>query len=238
MKGYIKVPCARGELECHPPCPGYRWVKATRGPPLSTIEEARKRATAGPWTVRAGSAWQAFSKSAQSVVLSGFGRNDEPSANVRLAVHCRNNLPRLLAAIKAREAALREWVDALDAGEPNEDCLALRRKWCGTAIELDAAVKAAWALLTDQCHKFWPARCEGHEIAGMLLEPLLPMEGACGSVYIRCVVTGATAAWNRAAELGWVLDRKGKPFQAYYSPEGLGTISGTPVDEEAVHAPA
>ena len=50
---------------------------------------------------------------------------------------------RLLDAVKAREAALREWVDALDAGEPNEDCLALRRKWCGTAIELDAAVKAA-----------------------------------------------------------------------------------------------
>ena len=98
--------------------------------------------------------------------------------------------------------------------------------------------QAAWALLTNQCHKFWPARCEGHEIAGMSLEPLLPMTGSPGAVYILCAVTGATVAWNRAAELGWVLDRKGKAFQAYYSPEGLGTISGPPVDEEAARAPA
>lgn len=96
----------------------------------------------------------------------------------------------------------------------------------GRCEYLAGSRRAALAFLVDQWHKFWPPRCEGHAIAGMVLEPLQPMEepSASAGQYIRCVITGQMLAWNNAVKAGWVLDRKGKPFEAYYSPDGLGTM--------------
>ena len=86
---------------------------------------------------------------------------------------------------------------------------------------------AALAFLMDWRHKFWPARCEGQVVGKMLLEPLQPApEGtASAGQYIRCAITGQVLAWNEAVKAGWVLDRNGKAFEAYYSPLGLGTMA-------------
>ena len=63
--------------------------------------------------------------------------------NAALLAHCRNNLPRLLAAVKAERDALNAWREALDAGCLNGEGLRLRRAWLATHAERDAAIEAA-----------------------------------------------------------------------------------------------
>lgn len=45
--------------------------------------------------------------------------------------------------------------------------------------------------------------------------------GLAGEIKVTCCKTGKRAMWNDAACDGWVADANGKPFHAYYSPEGL-----------------
>ena len=64
-------------------------------------------------------------------------------ADAKLAAHCRNQLPRLLTAVKAEREALDAWRNALDEGCLNEEGLRLRSAWLATHEERDAAIKAA-----------------------------------------------------------------------------------------------
>lgn len=42
-----------------------------------------------------------------------------------------------------------------------------------------------------------------------------------GAIGVQCCETKRRMAWNDACRAGWVADLNGKPFYAYYSPEGL-----------------
>ena len=60
----------------------------------------------------------------------------------------------------------------------------------------------------------------------MRLVPLevMPEGSASASQYIRCCKTGVTLSWNEAARKHWQADLDGEPYQAYYSPQGLGEV--------------
>lgn len=45
------------------------------------------------------------------------------------------------------------------------------------------------------------------------------------TIRIRCHVTKETKAWNDAVAAGWQADSEGKPFDSYYSPEGIKALS-------------
>jgi len=56
-------------------------------------------------------------------------------------------------------------------------------------------------------------------------QPLRPYEGTAGSIMVTCKATGRRAQWNKAALEGWQADLNGKPFDAYYSPEGIQQLT-------------
>ncbi len=50
--------------------------------------------------------------------------------------------------------------------------------------------------------------------------PIRPTSGSGGGLTLVCCVTKTRLIWNDAAAANWVFDANGKPFAAYYSPEG------------------
>jgi hypothetical protein len=48
---------------------------------------------------------------------------------------------------------------------------------------------------------------------------------AANTVIIRCIMTGKRNMWYQAVDEHWVCDLDGKPFAAYYSPEGVKLLN-------------
>ena len=44
---------------------------------------------------------------------------------------------------------------------------------------------------------------------------------ASDHLYVTCCNCKEKMIWNKASEVGWVADEKGKPFEAYYCPQCL-----------------
>ena len=91
------------------------------------LSEVLKLATPGPYEIRVSEPWRVYSKNAQSMVLSGFGRGDEPKTNVALAVHSMNVRDELIEAL---DELFEDWTTLVgqDLRENNADVAKLWKK--------------------------------------------------------------------------------------------------------------